>query len=190
MNRVAVLALIALAAGAAFILTREDEPPAAPSGEDNNHSGDELSITERAVEMVKKVFQLPESAAPYAAAITAAEVAQGLPAGLLGRLLYQESRFRTDIITGKTRSPVGALGIAQFMPATAQDLGINPLDPWQAIPAAAAYLRRLYNSTGSWSAALAAYNWGIGNVKRKGLDNAPLETRNYVAQITNDVGVA
>jgi soluble lytic murein transglycosylase-like protein len=75
------------------------------------------------------------------------------------------------------------------MPATAQDLGIDPLDPAQAIPAAGAYLRRLYDATGTWSKALAAYNWGIGNVQRKGLAAAPAETRAYVAQITGDTGV-
>lgn len=131
----------------------------------------------------------PITAAPYAEAIARTEAAQGIPAGLLARLLHQESRYRADIISGKTRSPAGALGIAQFMPATAAELGIDPLDPNQAIPAAGAYLKRLRDQTGDWGTALAAYNWGIGNVKRKGLARAPAETRAYVAQISNDVGL-
>jgi soluble lytic murein transglycosylase-like protein len=125
----------------------------------------------------------------YRGAIKTAEANNGLPDGLLSRLLYQESRFRSDIINGATRSSAGALGIAQFMPATAQQMGINPLDPFQAIPAAARYLRGLYDQFGTWQQALAAYNWGPGNVSRKGLTAAPQETQNYVAQITSDVPV-
>lgn len=128
--------------------------------------------------------------AKYAALIANAETANGLPADMLARLLYQESRYREDIITGATKSPVGALGIAQFMPATASQLGINPLDPAQAINGAARYLASLYAQTGTWSEALAAYNWGIGNVKRKGLANAPTETRNYYAQILGDINTS
>lgn len=126
----------------------------------------------------------------YAAQISSVEAAQGIPTDLLGRLLYQESAFRPEIINGSVRSSVGAIGIAQFMPATAADLGIDPTDPVQSIAAAGRYLRSLYNQTGDWQLALAAYNWGIGNVLRKGIAAAPTETQNYVAQITADVPVA
>src|SRR4030065_1593917 len=68
--------------------------------------------------------------ARYRPTVEPAELRHGLPAGLLARLLYQESHYRTDIITGAERSPAGALGIAQFMPATAAEYGINPLDPY------------------------------------------------------------
>lgn len=142
-----------------------------------------------AVKSVGKLFTPPASAAPYAERIAQAEQRYGLPASLLTRVLYQESRFRTDVITGAVRSSAGALGIAQFMPATARDLAIDPLNPNQAIDGAARYLRRLYDQTGSWDKALAAYNWGIGNVQRKGLSSAPAETRAYVRDILNDVQV-
>ena len=128
--------------------------------------------------------------AKYAPAIAAAEGRHGIPKDMLARLLWQESRYREDIITGKVRSPVGALGIAQFMPATAREMGIDPLDPFAAIDAAGRYLARLYRSTGSWAQALAAYNWGIGNVQRKGLAQAPRETRNYYTSILLDVNAA
>lgn len=125
---------------------------------------------------------------PYDALIESSASDYGIPPGVLYRLLRQESRFRPDIIEGRTVSPVGALGIAQFMPATAEELGIDPLDPNQAIPAAARYLSRLRDSLGGdLTAAVAAYNWGIGNVKRRGLKNAPSETRNYVVAITGNV---
>lgn len=136
-----------------------------------------------------KIFRLPAAAAPYAMQIDQAEQFYGLPQSLLGRVLYQESRFRPEIIDGTKRSSTGAIGIAQFMPATARELGVNPLDPYDSIDGAARYLRKLYDATGDWTAALAAYNWGIGNVTRKGIDAAPLETRNYIEQITRDVSV-
>ena len=140
-------------------------------------------------EFMKNRFTLPATAAPYAEKIAQVENAQGLPAGLLGRLLYQESRFRPDIISGKVKSPVGALGIAQFMPATAKDVGVDPLDSFASIDAAGRYLKKLYTLTGSWANALASYNWGVGNVLRKGLGAAPAETKQYVAQISADVNL-
>lgn len=124
----------------------------------------------------------------YRPAIEAAERAEGLPPGLLSRLLYQESRYRSDIITGKTRSPAGAIGIAQFMPATAVEMGVDPLDAFQSINGAARYLRRLHSNFGDWKLALAAYNFGWGNVQ-KGRP-WPAETVAYVSDISADVGLA
>lgn len=128
-----------------------------------------------------------ENEKKYAPYIAAMEDKHNIPKGLLHRLLKQESAFRTDIITGKKKSSVGALGIAQFMPATAREwLGSESaaLNPQAAIPGAARYLKWLYTQTGNWQKAVAAYNWGIGNVKNKGLAYAPSETKNYVKSIT------
>jgi soluble lytic murein transglycosylase-like protein len=137
-----------------------------------------------------KLWVAPAAAKPYLPAIAQAESKYGLPTNLLARLLHQESRFREDIITGKTKSPAGAIGIAQFMPATAKDFNINPLDPFASIDAAGKYLKQLYTRFNSWPEALAAYNWGQGNVSRKGLANAPTETKNYFSQILADLGIA
>lgn len=118
--------------------------------------------------------------------IHAAAIQYGIRPQILYNLLYAESRFRSDIITGKVRSSTGALGIAQFMPTTAiQELGsINAaLDPLRAIPGAARYLAKLIRSAGSETAGIAAYNWGIGNVLFKGLKRAPGETVRYVLAI-------
>lgn len=125
----------------------------------------------------------------YRAAIAAAEAAYALPDELLASLLWQESRYKESVISGAVRSPKGALGIAQFMPETAAEMGIDPLDPFAAIDAAARYLRNLYRQTGDWQKTLAAYNWGIGNVQRKGLAKAPTETKNYFTQILADIGL-
>lgn len=142
------------------------------------------------VESTRKIFQLPPGGQQYAEAIRAAEQSNGIPDSLLARLLHQESRYRQDIISGQTRSPVGAVGIAQFMPATAAEWKVNPTDPYSSIDGAGRYLRWLYDRLGSWDKALAGYNWGIGNVQRQGLDKAPAETRAYVTEILSDVDVA
>lgn len=127
-----------------------------------------------------------DRAAPYVADIAAAEREYGIPDNILAKVIYQESRFRPDIITGKTKSSAGALGIAQFMPATAKDLGLDPLNPSQSIDKAGAYLAALYREFDDWSKAVAAYNWGAGNVARKGLKSAPTETVNYVKAVTGE----
>lgn len=147
-------------------------------------------LGETIVSKTVNALQLWRAPEQYAGTIASAEQQYGLPAAMLERLLYQESRYRDDIITGRTKSPAGALGIAQFMPATAIEMGIDPLNPRQAIPAAARYLAGLYKRFGTWSEALAAYNWGQGNVSRKGLANAPRETRNYYGQILADVNAS
>jgi soluble lytic murein transglycosylase-like protein len=145
---------------------------------------------------IRKVFALPARAEPYAESISAAEQKYGIPESLLGRTLFQESRFRPEVIDGRVTSPVGALGIAQFMPATARSMGVDPLNPVQSIQGAAAYLRRLYDRFGNWADALAAYNWGEGNVNaylRTGVgakgQQRPAENINYVSSILKDVSV-
>lgn len=136
-----------------------------------------------------KVYTLPTRATPYADQIAQSSAQYGLPDNLLAALLNQESGFKPDVIDGRRSSSAGAQGIAQFMPATSADLGIDPLNPAEAIPGAAKYLRSLYDQVGTWAAALAAYNWGVGNVKRKGIAAAPAETRNYVASISQAAGL-
>ena len=113
----------------------------------------------------------------------------GIPEKLLGRQLQAESNFNPNAVGPLTRYGT-AKGIAQFIDSTAAQFGIDPFNPAQAIDAAGRYLRQLYNTTGSWVLALAAYNWGIGNLTRYGIAKAPYETQNYIAKITADVPVA
>lgn len=127
----------------------------------------------------------------FAPFIAVAEQKYGIPTGMLLRLIRQESHFRTDIISGTKVSPVGALGIAQFMPATAKEMNVNPLDPIASIDAAARYLVKIKGWVGGdWTKAVAAYNWGAGNVNKAAkaygnawLARAPAETQNYVRAI-------
>lgn len=98
------------------------------------------------------------------------------------------------------RSPVGAMGLYQFMPATAERFGLQlkPTDertmPERSAGAAAQYLKFLHGRFGSWPLALAAYNAGEGRVGRllkthnattfEGIaDHLPAETRMYVPKI-------
>ena len=134
---------------------------------------------------------IAENKAKYSPLIAAAEKKHGIPSWMLFRLINAESHFRTDIITGATRSKVGALGIAQFMPKTAkQELGsVNAaLNPAKAIDGAGRYLKKqlAWTKNRGWIDAVAAYNWGAGNVNkfRAGtIANMPEETRNYIAAI-------
>lgn len=86
-------------------------------------------------------------------------------------------------------SPKGAQGLFQFLPQTAKAYGINPLDPQQAAVGAA----RMYGDLskqfgGDVPSMLAAYNWGSGNLAKKGMQNAPLETRNYIDRVQQGMG--
>lgn len=132
-------------------------------------------------------WEPPERAQVYMPVIADAREAHNLPDGLLARLLHEESRYRRDVIAGHTISPRGAVGIAQLMPGTAADLGVDPRNPKCSIYAAAEYLRWLKDNTGSWRDALAAYNWGIGRVWLHGREAAPSETQRFVRRIAGDV---
>ena len=108
------------------------------------------------------------------------EQKNGLPSGLLDAVWSAESSRGQDM-----QSPKGAQGHFQFMPATAQQYGLNdPNNLQQSAAAAARMLSDMMTQTGSVPGALAAYNWGIGNVQRKGMDAAPAETRNYIQKVT------
>jgi soluble lytic murein transglycosylase-like protein len=92
---------------------------------------------------------------------------------------WQESRFRSDLI-----SPKGAIGIMQLMPATAQQLGVNPHDPRQNIYGGVAYLSLLLTRfNGDKSLALAAYNAGPEAVAQYRGIPPFRETQNYVKSI-------
>jgi len=115
-----------------------------------------------------------------------------------------EIQFLSIVESGldpKIKSPVGAMGLWQFMPATGREYGmlVNPdiddrMDPEQSTEGAAKYLKALYRMFGNWEVALAAYNCGPGNVRKAirksggkttfwGIyDHLPKETRSYVPQ--------
>lgn len=127
---------------------------------------------------------VPVSVERVCEAIKDAAEASGIPVGFFARLLWQESKFRSEEI-----SSAGAKGIAQFMPMTALEVGLNdPLDPLQAIPASARFLRKLHNQFGNLGLAAAAYNAGGGRIEKWLSRRGPLpqETRAYVQIITGN----
>lgn len=104
-----------------------------------------------------------------------------LPEGFLARLIWQESRFDPEAI-----SPVGAQGIAQFMPGTARHRALrNPFDPAEALARSAEYLRFLELKFGNLGLAAAAYSGGEGKISRFLTGGSVAgETRAYVSIIT------
>ena len=114
--------------------------------------------------------------------IDGAAAANHLPSDFLTRVIWQESRFRSN-----ARSPAGAEGVAQFMPQTAVARGLSdPDDPAQAIAQAARFLANLYVQFGNLGLAAAAYNAGGGRVTKwlQGQSELPGETRRYVFVVT------
>ena len=114
--------------------------------------------------------------------IQAVSKAQNIPEAFLARLIWKESRFDPNAV-----SPVGAQGIAQFMPTTAKLRGLqDPFEPHQAIAASASYLIDLKQEFGNWGLAAAGYNAGPGRVSqwRAGISGLPFETQDFVASIT------
>lgn len=131
---------------------------------------------------------LNERGAAYKAALRDAEIRNGIPENILARLAWQESRFRADIISGKTKSSAGAVGIMQIVPRWHPT--VNAYDPFASISYAGKFLKQLYTKFGSWELALKAYNWGAGNVSAwlRGEKTQPTETANYSQQILADLG--
>ncbi len=107
-----------------------------------------------------------------------------LPRDFFARLIWKESRFDPN-----AQSPVGAEGIAQFMPGTAKMRGLaDPFDIEQAIPASATYLGELKRGFGNLGLAAAAYNAGEARVSRWLSSGGflPLETEDYVLDIMGE----
>lgn len=125
------------------------------------------------------------SVTPYHNDIATAEEANGIPENMLARLIYQESTFKPNA----TGDGGAALGLGQFHVDAATDMGITPeqrADPAYAIPAIAGYLKRQYDATGDWNAALLAYNQGLGAVRAKGVDGQPPSALAYASHILAD----
>ncbi|MXO90970.1 transglycosylase SLT domain-containing protein [Altererythrobacter aquaemixtae] len=117
--------------------------------------------------------------AAYMAKVQELSARFDLSPALIEALVWQESRWRANAV-----SPKGARGLAQLMPGTARELGVNPNDPFANLEGGARYLRQqLDRFDGNLEHALAAYNAGPGRVAKAGGIPRIRETQKYVAAI-------
>ena len=106
-----------------------------------------------------------------------------VPSEVFHRLIKTESGGNPN-----ATSPKGAAGAAQLMPETAKQYGVkDPYNLRESLTAGRHLLSDLVDKyEGNLEKALAAYNWGQGNVDRKGLDKAPKETKDYLQKTLHE----
>lgn len=121
--------------------------------------------------------------------VSSASQQTGVPASLISSVIGAESAGNPLAV-----SSTGAQGLMQLMPSTGQQvagqLGISnfdPFDPAQNVTVASTYLGQLFSQFGDWATALAAFNWGPGNVSNGG--NWPSSTQSYVSKVLNNAGL-
>lgn len=119
------------------------------------------------------------SALSITAVINRASQRYGVEENLIKAVIKAESNFKATAV-----SSAGAQGLMQLMPATAAGLGVkDSFNPEQNVMAGTRFLKDLLNRYGGdLDKALAAYNWGPGNLDR-GKGRLPLETREYLLKV-------
>jgi hypothetical protein len=110
-------------------------------------------------------------------------IEEGLDPDLFLKLVQAESSFNPN-----AGSSAGAIGLAQLMPGTAAELGVDPYDPEQNLRGGARYLKQQLDRFGDPALALAAYNAGPGAVEEYGGIPPYAETQGYVQKILGAPG--
>lgn len=123
---------------------------------------------------------------PYESLVTAKAKEHGVDPMLAAYILNKETGGMKNPETA--RSSAGAMGIAQFMPATAKQYGINPDVPEEAAVGMSKHLSHLMNKFHDPKLAAIAYNWGEGNTQKwlkagADMSKLPKETQKYVASL-------
>jgi soluble lytic murein transglycosylase-like protein len=119
----------------------------------------------------------------YDALFQAAGAKYGVSPALLASVAKAESGLNPNAV-----SKAGAQGLMQLMPSTAAGLGVNALDPAQAVDGAARLLKSNLDAFGSTELAVAAYNAGPAAVKRYGGVPPYSETQTYVRRVLAGMG--
>lgn len=135
---------------------------------------------------VQKIPQVPEkgiavhSQSGFDSVIDLASRRYGVDRNLIKAVIRAESDFDPNCTSSK-----GAMGLMQLMPQTAKELSVtDAYNPIENVLGGTRYLKSLLDRyDGSIPTALAAYNWGMGNVERQSR-GLPRETRNYIARVT------
>jgi hypothetical protein len=192
--------------GLDFLYRMPDMPSRQPEVSKNQHAEQPQRAVHDAAEMnaviekpsaaygvdkglIRAVIQAESNGAVHSATemntvIEKASVAYGVDKNLIRSVIQAESNFDAN-----ATSPKGAMGLMQLMPGTARELGVsNAYDPEQNVMAGTRYLKNLldrYND--DVGLALAAYNWGMGNLERS-TGRLPEETRSYIAKIMKSYG--
>lgn len=155
-----------------------DEVPYAAADDDQRPVGTSGAVSQNAL-----ASDLLEST-PFGEVIESVAQAHGVDPMLVRAVIAVESNYRP-----RARSPKGAMGLMQLMPATARAYNVrNPYDPKANIAAGVKHLKSLIDKWGV-EMALAAYNAGEGAVRKfKGVPPYR-ETRNYVSKILSMAGI-
>jgi hypothetical protein len=128
------------------------------------------------------ILPLP-GAVPYREIIERVSAEEGVDPRLIHAVISVESAYQP-----RARSPKGAMGLMQLMPATARQYAVtNPYDPTSNIEAGTKHLKTLL-ARFPMALALAAYNAGESAVERFGGVPPFAETRSYVSRILRIVG--
>ncbi len=115
----------------------------------------------------------------YDSFIVASAMRHGVDPALMKAMMHTESGFNPN-----ARSPVGAQGLMQLMPATAKRFSVNnPWNPAENIEGAAKYIKYLQNRFSNIQHVLAGYNAGEGNVSKYGGIPPFRETQDYVKRV-------
>jgi hypothetical protein len=178
---VRALFLSATMAGVAPLFAAEtgDAPAAAQQQPSADNPADDNQTAKQNYEPGQST---PPTAQSICDVLAATATSNDLPVDFFTRLIWQESRFKPDVVSTK-----GAQGIAQFMPMTALSSGLaDPFNPREAIAKSGQLLRELHREFGNLGLAAAAYNAGPRRVHDWLGSHRPLpqETRAYVRLVT------